>query len=119
MDVNSARIIITKMQQCFKDLNVRFVSEHEMLDREGFSDAIKFRSWFEKNGNLAEVLAFVIPSQDIVQLSMNYYENTEDFDQSTIGNLLTLINRVNNCIPAFYWLLISGAAKLESDGLSC
>lgn len=113
MDLNSARIIITKMEGCFKELDIQFVNEDEMFDREGFSDAIKFRSWLEKNGNLAEILAFVIPSHNIVQLTMNYYENIEDFDQSTIGDLFNLLNTVINWNPASYWLLNSKAAKLE------
>ena len=113
MDLNAARVIITKMEGCFKELDVKFVNEDEMIDREGFSNAIKFRSWFEKNGNLAEVLAFMIPSHDIVQLTMNYYENIKGIDERIVHDLLYLLNAVNNSNPAFYWLLCPEADKLE------
>lgn len=113
MDVNSARIILAQMQRCFKELNVPFVNESEMLYCEGFSNAINFRSWFEKNGNLAEILAFVVPSHGIIQLTMNYNQNIEDFDESTIRNLFSLLNAINKSDSTFYWLFCSEAAKLE------
>ena len=113
MDINTARIIMTKMQGCFKELNVPFINESEMFDCAGFSDAIKFRSWLEKNENLAEVLTFVVPSHDIVQLTMNYYEKFEEFNESTICDLLNLLNAINNSDPTFYWLLCPEADKLE------
>ena len=113
MDINSARIIITQMQTCLKGLNVSFMNESEMFNGEGYSNAIKFRSWFEKNGNLAEILAFVFPSQDIIMLTMNYYENIEDLNKSSICHLYNLINEVNNSNPTFYWAFYPGAGKLE------
>ena len=113
MDINTARIILTKMQGCFKELNIPLINESEMLNIEGFSDAIMFRSWFEKNGNLAELLAFVVPSHGIVQLTMNYNQNIEDFDESTIRNLLSLLNAINNSDSTFYLLFCPEAAKLE------
>ena len=72
MDINSARIIVTQMQACFKELNMPFVNESEMLDSAKYSNAIQFRSCFEKNGDLAEILVFVFPSQNIILLTMNY-----------------------------------------------
>jgi predicted S18 family serine protease len=113
MDLNSARIIIAQMQVCFKDLKVPFVSEDEMLNCEGFTDEIKFRSWMKKNENLAEILAFVFPSHNIVQLTMNYYENIEDFEESTIRDLYNLLNAINNSDPTSYWLLLQKDNKLE------
>jgi hypothetical protein len=113
MDVNSARIIITQMEACFKELNVAFVNESEMHNCEGFSNSIKFRSWLGRNDNLAEILAFVFPSHDIVQLTMNYYENIKVFNEATIHNLFNLLNAVNNSDPAFYWLFCPEASKLE------
>jgi hypothetical protein len=59
MDVNTARIIIAQIQGGFKDLKVPFISEGEMLNCKGFTDAIKFRSWLEKNKNLAEIISSV------------------------------------------------------------
>jgi len=113
MDTNSARIIIAQMQGCFTKHNVPFVNEDEMLNRENFSNAIKFRSWLEKNENLAEIIAFVFPSHNIVQLTMNYYESIKDFDISTMCGLYQLLNAINNSDPTFYWLFCSGADKLE------
>ena len=113
MDVNSARIIITQIEACFKELNVAFVNESERLNCKGFSDIIRFRSWLGKNNNLAEILAFVFPSHDVVLLTMNYYQNFEDFDESTLRDLLNLLNAVNNSDPTFYWLFCPESSKLE------
>ena len=113
MDVNSARIIITQIEACFKELNVGFVNESERINSKGFSNTIRFRSWLGKNNNLAEILAFVFPSHDIVQLTMNYYQNIEDFNESTLRDLLNLLNAVNNRDPTFYWLFCPEASKLE------
>lgn len=113
MDTNSARIIIAQMQGCFTDLNLKFVNEDEMLTSEEFSNAIKFRSWLEKNENLAEILASVFPDHDVVQLTMNYYENYDDFDESIMRDLFNLLNEVNNSDPTFYWSLLPRGNKLE------
>ena len=113
MDVNSARIIVAQMQVYFTELNLKFVNEDEMPAREGFSNAIKFRSWLYKNDNLAEILSFVFPSHEIVQLTMNYYENYDDFDESTMRDLFNLLNAVNNSDPTFYWVLLPRDNKLE------
>lgn len=113
MDTNSARIILAQMQGCFTDLGLKFVNEDEIPAREGFANAIKFRSWLVKNENLAEILAFVFPSHDIVQITMNYYENIEGFSQSTICDLLNLLNAINNLDSTFYWLFCPEADKLE------
>ena len=71
MDLNSARIILTQMQGCFKELDVPFVNESEMHSYDGFSNAINFRSWLEKKGNLAEIVASAYPSHGVIQLTMN------------------------------------------------
>jgi len=113
MDLNSARIILAQMQGCFKELDVPFVNESEMHSYEGFSNAINFRSWLEKNSYLAEIIASVYPSHGVIQLTMNYYENTEDFDESNIRGLFNLLNAINNSNPTFYWLFCSEADKLE------
>ena len=113
MDVNSARIIIAQMQGCFTELNLKFVNEDEIPAREGLSNAIRFRSWLDKDDNLAEILAFVFPSHEIVLLTMNYYVTIENFDESTMSDLFNLINAVNNSEPAFYCVLMPSANKLE------
>jgi hypothetical protein len=113
MDINSARIILAQMQGCFKELDIPYINEDEMLNRSGFSNAIKFRSWLTKLGNLAEILAYVMPDHDIVQLSMNYGCNFEDLDEETSRNLFALLNTINNSDPAFYWLYFGEADKLE------
>jgi hypothetical protein len=101
------------MQVCFKELNVPFVNESEMFDCAGYSGTIKFRSWFERNGNLAEILAFVFPSQDIILLTMNFYRKFGDLDKSTICKLFNLQNAVNNSNPTFYWVFYEITSKLE------
>jgi len=113
MDVNSARIIITQMQGCFTELNLKFFNEDEMPARDGLTNAIRFRSWLDKNDNLAEILSFVFPSHEIVLLTMNYYENYDDFDESTMRDLFNLLNAFNNSDATFYWSLWPRDNKLE------
>lgn len=113
MDVNSARIIITQMQRCFTDLNLKFFNEDEIPAHEGLTNAIRFRSWLDKNDNLAEIIAFVFPSHEIVLLTMNYYENYDDFDESTMSDLFNLLNAFNNSDATFYWSLWPRDNKME------
>ena len=113
MDVNSARIIIAQMQGCFTELNLKFVNEDEIPAREGLSNAIRFRSWLDKDDNLAEILAFVFPSHEIVLLTMNYYVTIENFDESTMRDLFNLLNAFNNSDATFYWVLLPRDNKLE------
>ena len=113
MDINSARTILAQMQGCFKELDIPFINEDEMLNRCGFSNAMRFRSWIAKNENLAEILAYVMPDHDIVQLSMNYVRNFEELNEETSRNLFTMLNAVNNSDPVSYWLYFGEADKLE------
>ena len=113
MDVNNARIVITQMQACFKELSVPFVSESEILNQASCTDTIKFRSWQSKNSHLAEILTYLFIEPNVIEISMNYYEDLNSLNEADMRELLNLMNAFNNRDAAYYWLLLPRDNKLK------
>ena len=113
MDVNNARIVTTEMQACFKELSVPFVSESEILNQSSCTNAIKFRSWKSKNNHLAEIVTNLFVEANVIEISMNYYEDINRINEAGMRELLDLMNVFNNWDAAFYWLLLPRENSLK------
>ena len=110
MDVNNARLILAEVQTCFQDLILPFVNEAEELNGSRCTNYLKFRSWISKDGNLAEILTYIYIDYDIVELSMNFHDESVEV---YAGRILEFINGINYHIPDSYWVLYSAKNKLQ------
>jgi hypothetical protein len=110
MDINNARNVITQMQACFMESNLKIVTESEHLEQNGYSHYVNFRSYVTDDNCLVEIQAFVYLNSDIVELSMFFQE---EFPQETLGQLLALMNNINLTSAGRCWTAIPGFHKVE------
>lgn len=112
MDLNKARLVLTEVQTCFQDLKLPLVNESEKLDSRCYTNYLNCRSWTLKDGELAEILAsiYIYIDYDIVELSMNFYDDSVD---AYTGRLLEFINGINYHITNSYWVFYSAKSKLQ------
>ena len=110
MDVNNARLILTEVQSCFQDLKLPFVNESEKLNSCCCANFLNFRSWISKDGKLAEILTYIYIDYDIVELSMNFYDDSVEV---YAGRILEFINGINYHIPDSFWVLYPAKNMLQ------
>ena len=110
MDINSARSILTQMQACFTESNLKIVTESEYLDHDVSSHSANFRSYVTGDNCLAEIQVSVWLKLEIVQLSMFFHQ---EFPQERLGHLLALMNDINLTSAGQYWSAIPRLNKIE------
>ena len=110
MDINKARNLLTQMQACFMESNLKIVTESEYLEQHGYSHYVNFRSYIAGDNCLAEIQAFVWLKSEIVQFSMFFQQ---EFPQGTLVHLLALMNGINLSSAGRYWTSVPGLQKIE------
>jgi hypothetical protein len=110
MDLNTARTVLTQMQACFMELDLKIVTESEALNQEVCSDYLNFRSYAAGDDCLAQLQAFVWPDYRVIQISM-YLQ--QEMTETTIATLLTLMNDINVSSSGAYWTAIPGLQRIE------
>jgi hypothetical protein len=110
MNINNARKILAEAQACFQDLKLPLLNESEKLNCECSSKNICFRSWIAKDDKLAEILTHFFIDQDIIELSMNFYEN---YEESATQRLHEFINGMNYHCGTGFWILHSSNNKIQ------
>jgi hypothetical protein len=110
MDIDNARKTLIKMQACFQAHNLPVMGEYERLDLEPPSVHTAFRSCVSDANHLAEVLVFLFLNHNVVQLSMNFYEQ---LNESRLGDMLKSVNRINFLNAGVYCVLHPKEDKIE------
>jgi len=110
MDINTARIVRTRMQECFVEFNLPIVTESKKDDQEESSDFLVFLSQIAINGFLAPIQASVWLDSELIQLSIFFEQELSD---ATMPKFLALMNEINLSSPGGYWVAIPGFQKIE------
>jgi hypothetical protein len=116
MNLNQGRKILTDMQICFQQLELQFMNETEKFDDPFIANHLSFRSWYKSKNHLSEIMAFVAPEHDIVQLSMNFYS---DAIRMKYPEVLELLNLINMTGAGYYWQIIPDYEKFEFRTAFC
>jgi hypothetical protein len=110
MNINSARIILTEMQICFKELDLSIMTESEVLNRSDNSNHLWFRSWLVKEKKIAEIVTYLSIDYDLVRLSLHYHGVWEGLIRP---ELFGFINSINELESSHYWIIHPGENNLE------
>jgi hypothetical protein len=110
MKTHTARLVLKEMKACLAEIDLQIVNEMEKLDQKVLTDHLMCRSYLARGAILAEILGIVVPSHDVVQLSMNFWHDTIEL---TRAELLEVLSFVNNSSYDSYWVLFETEKKIE------